>query len=156
MLVQDELKALTVNAPTLDDLPAWAKDMLREARVGHLGLIDDHDRPRVLPVTFAFFEGSLWSAVDQKPKRVPPVRLARIRYLRRRPEAALTVHVYDEDWSKLAWVQAIGRVEIAELEDHPAVQDVLRTKYEPYRESPPPGPLLHLVCERALYWRARD
>jgi PPOX class probable F420-dependent enzyme len=145
-----------MNAPTLDALPGWAIDMLRDARVGHLGLIDDRDRPRVLPVTFALFEGALWSTVDQKPKRVPPEELARVRYLRRRPEAALTVDRYDDDWSKLAWVQVIGRVEIAELEAHQAALAALRAKYELYRESPPPGPLLHLVCERALSWRARD
>jgi PPOX class probable F420-dependent enzyme len=145
-----------MSASTLDDLPGWAIDLLRDARVGHLGLLDDRDRPRVLPVTFAIFEGALWSAVDQKPKRVSPADLARVRYLGRRPEAALTVDRYDEDWSKLAWVQAIGRVEIAEPEAHPEALDALRQKYVPYRESAPPGPLLCLVCERALCWRARD
>jgi PPOX class probable F420-dependent enzyme len=110
----------------------------------------------VLPVTFAIFEGALWSVVDQKPKRVSPAELARVRYLGRRPEAALTVDRYDEDWSKLAWVQAIGRVEIVEPEAHLEALDALREKYPPYRESPPPGPLLRLVCERALCWRARD
>jgi PPOX class probable F420-dependent enzyme len=145
-----------MSASALDDLPHWAKDMLDEARVGHLGLVDDRDRPRVLPVTFASFEGALWSAVDQKPKRVSPADLARVRYLGRRPEAALTIDRYDEDWSKLAWVQAIGRVEIAEPAAHPEALDALRQKYAPFRESAPPGPLLRLVCERALCWRARD
>jgi PPOX class probable F420-dependent enzyme len=144
-----------VSASALDDLPGWAKDLLDEARVGHLGLIDDRDRPRVLPVTFAVFEDALWSAVDHKPKRVPPWELARVRYLRRRPEAALTVDRYDEDWDKLAWVQAVGRVEIAEPEDHPGALDALCRKYAPYGESTPPGPLLHLVCERALSWTAQ-
>jgi PPOX class probable F420-dependent enzyme len=110
----------------------------------------------VLPVTFALYRGDLWSAVDRKPKRVPPEKVARVRYLRRRPEAALTVDRYDEDWSTLAWVQAIGRVEIVELEAHPGALEALMAKYEPYRESPPPGPLLRLACERVLYWRAGD
>jgi PPOX class probable F420-dependent enzyme len=140
----------------LDDMPDWAKDMLHDARLGHLGLIDDHDRPRVLPVTFALHEGSLWSAVDRKPKRVPAEKVARVRYLRRRPEAALTVDRYDDDWSRLAWVQAIGRVEIVALEAHPGVLKALREKYEAYHESAPPGPLLRLVSERVLFWRASD
>ena len=144
-----------MSASALDELPGWAKELLDEARVGHLGLIDDRDSPRVLPVTFAVFAGALWSAVDRKPKRVSPASLARVRYLRRRPQAALTVDHYEEDWTKLAWVQAVGRVEIAEAEAHPGALDALSAKYPPYRESAPPGPLLRLVCERALCWRAR-
>jgi PPOX class probable F420-dependent enzyme len=128
--------------------------MLEQARVAHLGLIDDRERPRVLPVTFALHEGSLYSAVDEKPKRAPAGNLARIRYLRRRPEAALTVDRYADDWSRLAWVQVIGRVEILELDTEPGARAALLAKYEPYRERPPPGPLLRLRAERALCWRA--
>src|ERR1700747_592257 len=42
---------------TLDELPGWARTLLAEARVGHLGLIDGQGRPRVLPVTFAIADG---------------------------------------------------------------------------------------------------
>ena len=89
---------------------AWARRMLVEARVAQPGMLDDRDRPRVLPVTFVLHAGSLWSAVDHKPKRVPGRELARVRFLRNRPQAALTVDHYEEDWSALAWVQALGRV----------------------------------------------
>src|SRR5438445_740328 len=59
----------------LDELPAWAHEMLRSARVGRLGLLDERDRPRVLPVTFAMAAGAIYSAVDRKPKRSgEPVR----------------------------------------------------------------------------------
>ena len=37
---------------TLDELPGWAENVLETARVAHLALLDDRDRPRVLPVTF--------------------------------------------------------------------------------------------------------
>ena len=30
----------------------------------------------------------------------------------------------------------------------------LAAKYEPYAERTPPGPLMRLTVERALYWRA--
>jgi PPOX class probable F420-dependent enzyme len=126
--------------------------MLHSGRVGRLGLLDDQDRPRVLPITFALFEGRVWSAIDEKPKsaREP----ARLRYLRRRPEAALTVDLYSDDWSKLAWVQLLGWVEVVEAADAPTAMDALAAKYEPYREPLPPGPLLRLTPERALCWRA--
>jgi PPOX class probable F420-dependent enzyme len=136
----------------VDDLPRWAQSILVAERVGRLGLVDDHDRPRVLPVTFVLHEGALYSAVDEKPKR--PGELARIRFLRRRPEAALTVDRYDDDWSKLAWVQVLGRVEILETAADPAAVEALRNKYAVYRERSPGGPLLRLAVERAICWRA--
>jgi PPOX class probable F420-dependent enzyme len=126
--------------------------MLESARVGRLGLLDDEDRPRVQPVTFALVGEALYTAIDQKPKR--PGEPARVRYLRRRPEAALTVDHYEDDWSRLAWVQVLGRVELLEPQEDAAAMAALAAKYEPYRTAPPPGPLLRLVPERALHWRA--
>jgi PPOX class probable F420-dependent enzyme len=122
--------------------------------VGHLGLIDDEDRPRVLPVTFALWEGELWSVVDAKPKGVAPDRLARVRYLRRRPAAALTVDHYSEDWNRLAWVQALGDVRILDAAEAGGPLDALARKYEPYRFSMPPGPVLGLAPRRFICWRA--
>lgn len=136
----------------LEELPAWAHGMLESARVGRLGLLDDADRPRVLPVTFAVAGGAVYSAVDRKPKR--PGELARVRYLRRRPEAAFTVDRYEDDWTKLAWVQLLGRVDLLHPAEDERGMDALTAKYEPYRDEPPPGPLLRLVPERALHWRA--
>jgi len=125
-----------------------------QARVGHLGLLDEEDRPRVLPVTFAAAGDALYSAVDHKPKSVAAQDLARVRFLRRRPEAALTVDTYHEDWSRLAWVQVLGRVEIGEPADWPEGIEALCRKYGQYREGRPGGPLLRLAPERCLCWRA--
>jgi PPOX class probable F420-dependent enzyme len=128
--------------------------MLERARVAHLGLLDDRDSPRVLPVTFALEGDALWSAIDRKPKRAREP--ARLRYLRRRPRAALTVDRYDDDWDELAWVQVLGEIAIVDAADAPAALEALRAKYEPYRASAPPGPLLRLAPERALSWSARS
>jgi PPOX class probable F420-dependent enzyme len=128
--------------------------LLREAPLGHLGLLDERDLPRVLPVTFAVAEGAVWSAVDHKPKRVSGDDLARVRFLRRRPEAALTVDRYDDDWSRLAWVQLLGRVDVLGVGEAAAGLEALSAKYAPYRERRPEGPLLRLEVERALQWRA--
>jgi PPOX class probable F420-dependent enzyme len=137
-------------ARPLADLPDWARELLADGRVGHLGLLDEEDRPRVQPVTYALAGEALYTTIDDKPKRGEP---ARVRRLRRRPWAALTVDVYDDDWSRLAWVQVLGRVEVLAPEDDPAGLDALRAKYEQYAERPPGGPLLRLGPERALWWR---
>ena len=134
----------------------WARELLTSARVARLGLLDDHDHPRVLPVTLAIAEGRIWSAVDDKPKRTTGKELARIRYLRRNPRAALTADRYFDDWTKLAWVQVLGNVQIVPAADAPAVLASLIAKYDTYRDSPPRGPLLALHAERYLFWRANS
>jgi PPOX class probable F420-dependent enzyme len=126
--------------------------MLESERVARLGLLDDHGLPRVLPVTFAVAGDAIYSAIDSKPKRT--TEPARLRYLRRRPEAALTVDHYEDDWSKLAWVQVLGQVVLLQPREDHAGMDALAAKYEPYRENPPPGPLLKLAPRRTLHWRA--
>jgi PPOX class probable F420-dependent enzyme len=146
-------------AANLGELPDWARELLDRSPLGHLSFLDDRDRPRVLPVTYAVAEGSIWTAIDQKPKDRPPEKIARVRYLRRRPEAALCVDHYEDDWSRLAWVQVMGSVSIAEADDGSPVARALETlqaKYEAYAEDPPVGPLLRLGPARVLHWRASE
>ena len=118
----------TSTVVTLETLPAWARDLLAEARVARLGYVDEGDHPRVLPVTFAVAGGAVWSAIDDKPKR--SAEPARLRHLRRRPHAALLVDRYDEDWTRLGWVLLHGRAEIlADGVEHDAAQVLLRARY---------------------------
>jgi PPOX class probable F420-dependent enzyme len=137
---------------TLEQLPGWARELLAAQRVGRLAFLDDEDRPRVLPVTYAVLGDAVWSAIDDKPKRA--AEPARVRYLRRRPEAALCVDRYSDDWSRLAWAQLLGRVDILSAAESGAALQALAARYESYRERTPPGPLLRLSVERALCWRA--
>jgi PPOX class probable F420-dependent enzyme len=143
-------------AASLETLPGWARDLLDSEPVGHLGVLDGDARPRVLPVTFAVLGGEVWSAVDEKPKRVPGDELARVRWLRARPSSTLTVDRYSDDWSSLAWVQVVGATAIVEVGGHDEVLEVLSARYPPYRERPPRGPLLRLVPERCVWWRAQE
>jgi PPOX class probable F420-dependent enzyme len=139
---------------TLETLPSWARALLERERVGRLAFLDDADRPRVLPITFALADGAIWSAIDDKPKR--RAEPARVRWLERQPEAALCVDVYSDDWSQLAWVQLLGRVEVLPLADGATGLDALAERYPAYRAQRPPGPLLRLSVERALWWRAAE
>jgi PPOX class probable F420-dependent enzyme len=121
--------------------------------VAHLGLLDADERPRVMPVTFAACGGRLWSAVDHKPKRTEGGELARVRWLRHNPAAAMTVDRYSDDWDRLAWVQVLGRVDVIDAAE-PAALEALQGKYEQYRERPPAGPFLRLAPTRVLCWTA--
>jgi PPOX class probable F420-dependent enzyme len=138
----------------LETLPGWALELLADARVARLAFVDDGDRPRVLPVTFAVAGDAVWSAVDEKPKRT--AEPARLRYLERRPEAALLVDAYDDDWDRLAWVQLLGRVDVLPIGSSPEAVTALARKYEQYAKRTPPGPLLRLTVDRALHWRATN
>ena len=89
----------------LADLPAWAQELLDDISVGHLGFHDEHGHPRVQPITFVRLDDALWTAIDEKPKRTTPARIAR---LQNDPRATLTVDRYDDDWTQLAWVQVLG------------------------------------------------
>jgi PPOX class probable F420-dependent enzyme len=141
---------------TLRELPSWASELIDQARVAHLGLLDDQRRPRVMPVTFAVVGGAVWSAIDDKPKDRPGEELARVRWLRARPQSALTVDRYDDDWTHLAWVQVIGATEVLELDGYEDVMAALRERYPQYRDTPPRGPLLRLGPNRVVYWSAAE
>ncbi|MBV9363902.1 MAG: pyridoxamine 5'-phosphate oxidase family protein [Solirubrobacterales bacterium] len=135
-------------------LPEWARELLVQSRVARLGLLDDDGAPRVLPVTYALSQDALVTAIDDKPKHVAPERLARVRWLRARPRAALTVDHYEDDWSRLAWVQAIGPVKIVEAADAPDALNALTARYDAYRRQRPSGPIITLVPDRLVWWRA--
>lgn len=137
---------------TLRALPGWALELVAAERVARLGLLDERGEPRVLPVTFVLAGGLVWTAIDHKPKRRGEP--ARVRRLRRRPEATLLVDVWDEDWSRLAWVELRGRVDV--LDAAAAVQglDALQAKYEQYAGARPAGPVLRLDPRASACWRA--
>ena len=138
------------------ELPGWARGLLESARIARLGLLDDEGSPRVLPVVFAVCGQSLVTAVDHKPKRRPGDELARVKWLRARPGAALTVDHYDDDWSRLGWVQALGPVRVMDAANAREAIEALTERYPHYHGRPPPGPVLALAPDRLLWWRAAD
>ena len=105
-------------------------------------------------MTYAICGVRLVSAVDRKPKRVAGRELARVRWLRARPRAALTVDHYEDDWAELAWVQALGSVHLVDAADAVDELAALSERFPAYRAAPPPGPVLVLEVDRVLWWRA--
>ncbi len=102
------------------------------ARLGTIGASGAH----LVPVVFAPANGSIWSAVDGKPKGSVP--LARVRNLGRDPRFSLLLDAYDDDWTLLWWVRVDGEAVVetgAGLAASPAAQ-ALRAKYPQYEEVP--------------------
>ena len=110
----------------------------------------------MLPMTFAVLGAEVWSAIDDKPKQQTGEALARVRWLKARPQSVITVDRYDDDWTRLAWVQVLGATAIVQVASHDHVLAALAERYPQYRQSPPPGPLLRLTPERVVCWHASD
>ncbi|MDR7581892.1 MAG: TIGR03668 family PPOX class F420-dependent oxidoreductase [Armatimonadota bacterium] len=125
-------------------------------RVGHLATVDGDGRPHVVPVCFAVHGGDVYTPLDVKPKRVAPLRLRRVRNLLGHPDVCLVVDRYDEDWTRLAWVQLRGR---AGLVDDPAERGAaiaaLRARYPQYRNAALEScPLIRVSVTEVVAWAA--
>jgi PPOX class probable F420-dependent enzyme len=130
--------------------------MLRDARVGRLATADAAGRPLVLPVCYAFDGARCYSAVDAKPKQTRNLR--RLRNVAANPRVSLVVDVWDEDWSRLAWVIVEGRAEVLTAGAvYTRAVELLVAKYPQYRVltlDREHGALIAVVPERLLSWRA--
>ena len=120
-----------------------------EARVARLATLDPDGRPHLVPIVFALAGSTLYSAVDAKPKRSRTLR--RIENARRRPEVAVLVDCYDEDWERLWWVRLRGRARVLDGgEEAERALALLVEKYPQYRDVPPGLPVLAVDV---LEWR---
>ena len=106
-------------------------------RVARLATADADGRPSVVPVVFAVTdlggEPVIVIAIDEKPKG-DPRKLRRVRNILARPEVALIIDDYHEDWQALAWVHVRGAARLLEPEDtgHGEALAALRLKYPQY------------------------
>ena len=135
--------------------PAWALALLRDARVGRLATADAAGRPLVVPVCYVFDGARCYSAVDAKPKSTRNLR--RLKNIADNPSVSLVVDVWDEDWSRLAWVIVEGRAEVLTTGvDFTRAIDLLVAKYPQYRTLPldrRQGAVVAVTPERVLSWR---
>lgn len=121
-----------------------------EARVARLATVGSDGRPHVVPICFVLEGDTLYSAVDEKPKRTR--MLQRLRDVEANPLVEVLVDRYDEDWSRLAWVKLRGTARV--VDRHERALALLRAKYPQYRERPPAGPFLVVSVEERLEWSA--
>jgi len=129
---------------------------LHAHRVGHLATVDEHGRPHNVPVCFAAHNGRLYIAIDEKPKRGAPGDLRRVRNVRANPAVCLVVDDYDEDWSRLAWMQVRGEAALVEDPgERSEALAALRERYPQYRAMALEGrPLLRIIPLQVIGWRA--
>ncbi len=119
--------------------------------VARLATVRPDGAPHVVPVVFALVGGTVYSAVDAKPKRT--TRLQRLANVRAEPRCALLVDHYEDDWSRLWWVRADGTAAVVDEPpaSHPGLV-ALAERHVQYREQPPSGPLLVITIRQWSGW----
>ena len=119
-----------------------------EARVARLATVAPDGRPHVVPICFAVEDDTLYTAIDEKPKRTRA--LQRLRNIEANPRVEVLIDHYEEDWSRLWWVRLQGQARTQELDARSL--ELLTAKYSQYRARPPGGPLVVVAIERFAEW----
>ena len=127
---------------------------LEAHRVGRLATVDAGGRPYAVPICYALLDGLIYTPIDEKPKRAGTLR--RVKNILAEPRVCLVVDHYEEDWSRLAWLQLHGRATLVEDPDERRrATSALRHRYEQYRamnlES---RELIGITPQRARGWSA--
>ncbi len=128
---------------------------LETARVARLATVDREQGPHLVPICFAWDGSAFYSAVDRKPKRVDPNRLARIKNIKQTPQVALLVDQYDEDWTRLWYVLVRGEAElVSEIGERQRALQQLRAKYVQYGPEmlSDDAPILRITPLRVTAW----
>jgi PPOX class probable F420-dependent enzyme len=130
---------------------AQARERFARAAVARLASVDADGRPHIVPIVFALEKETIYSVVDEKPKR--SVLLRRLENLRARPAAAVLADHYEDDWRRLWWARADGSARVLEAEDPEALRAValLALRYPQQRAA---GAVLAVDVERWSGWSA--
>jgi len=125
-------------------------------RLAHLATADRQGKPLVVPLCFACHRNSIYSVVDEKPKKVSVSRLRRLRNITDNPQVALLVDHYEEDWSRLSYILVEGRAsELHSGNEHASAVRRLRSKYPQYRAMQlEDKPVIKISPWRLIPWKA--
>ena len=127
---------------------------IESQRVGRLATVDQRGRPHAVPVCFALDRDTVYSAIDEKPKRSGELR--RIANIRANPRVQLLLDIYDDaDWTRLRYVQLRGTARIVEAgEEHARAITLLRTRYAQYASMALESrPVIAIDVDRVVGWR---
>ncbi len=129
---------------------------LKKARVARLATSDAR-HVHIVPVCFAYDGAVFYTALDRKPKRVAPEKLARVRNIQVNPRVALIIDEYREDWNRLWYILVRGRAKLipksARAERLKAIR-MLKSKYPQYAAGmlAEDAPVIRVTPERITSW----
>ncbi|MFL5693123.1 MAG: TIGR03668 family PPOX class F420-dependent oxidoreductase [Ktedonobacteraceae bacterium] len=140
------------NRSTLTEAEA---DFVQRQRVARLATADAEGKPHVIPVCYAFDGTYFYTPLDEKPKRVSESKLRRVRNIVARPEVALVIDQYDDDWSRLGYLLIQGRAVLLAPAEAPHAQALvlLRARYIQYHVmSLEKYPMIMITPEHVTSW----
>ena len=123
-------------------------ESMKVARLATAGNQQPLAKPHCVPVCFAYVDGEVWIALDEKPKSGRPLR--RVRNIETNPQVALTVDHYEDDWTKLAYLIVDGEARLCPLSDTARV--ALLRRYPQYA-SMRLEQAIAIVPSHAVFWR---
>lgn len=144
-------------APNRPHLPASIRARLKHARVARLATLDASRRPHVVPVCFHYDGSHFYTALDKKPKRLAPEKLARVRHIAAAPQVALLIDEYDEDWTRLWFVLVRGTARLisqSASRERTRVIRHLKEKYPQYAAGmlSDDAPVIRITPQRITFW----
>lgn len=117
------------------ELSPEVRAFIISSRIGRLATADPNGSPHVIPVCYVYDAGNIYTPLDAKPKRVPPLQLKRVRNITANPRVALVIDRYSEDWNQLAYVLVQGVADLLQPgRELDAAETVLREKYPQYSQ----------------------
>ena len=130
---------------------------LREARIARLATVDNRGRPHLVPICFVFVGDVFYSAIDRKPKRVAPEKLARLKNIQATPQVALLIDHYSEDWTQLWYILVRGKSKLlppSSTAERARAIRLLKAKYARYAAGMlgEDALILRISAERIISW----
>jgi PPOX class probable F420-dependent enzyme len=143
------------------DIDPSTVEFIRSHRVARLATVSVEGQPAVVPICYVFDGETVYTPIDEKPKRVDAGLLKRVRNIKANANVALVVDDYSENWSELVYVLISGGAEIIlpgdDASEHARAVALLREKYTQYRSmSIDERPIIKIKPARFKRWAAAD
>jgi PPOX class probable F420-dependent enzyme len=136
-------------AERVDKLPEPIRLILSTARRGVMTTIAIDGSPHSVPVVFASVGDEIVSPIDHKPKTGRT--LERVKNLGRDARVTLLVDLWDEDWTKLAWLMIRGRARVDETPPIDLMRAINR-RYPQYAPDEPHDALIRIEPALLSWW----
>lgn len=139
-------------------IPDGTRQFIEGQRIGRLATVDEAGRPHVVPICFALAGTTLFSAIDEKPKRGDARDLRRLRNIAARPDVQVLFDAYEDDWSQLRYVQVRGQARIVDPgeSEHAEAIAVLRNRYVQYEHMRLERlPVIAVEIDQVIGWRGQ-
>ena len=140
-----------------EPLRAEDRQFLEDQRVARLATASPTGEPHLVPIVYCVLGDTLYFVVDDKPKPTR-VGLKRLRNIGDNPRVAVLVDRYEEEWTRLRYLQVYGDAGlVTDADEYARALDQLRRRYRPYRDMAihfDSHPMVRIAVRRCHRWRA--